>query len=201
MGTKDFNQLDLLIGRWRLRQVQRHFQAGDTVLDFGCGHQALLLRTIAGRIRRGVGLDYDVADARLAPHVEILGRRFVDRLDFPDATFDRIALLAVIEHIPPADVPVLLAEFRRVLKPGGQLVLTTPTPAARPVLEFLAFRLRVISAPEIRDHKHYYSRADLLALADRHQFTCSRYATFQLGLNSVAVFDRAAAPGGPRADN
>ena len=44
MGTKDFNALDLFICRWRSGIVRRFIRAGDTVLDFGCGHQALAFR-------------------------------------------------------------------------------------------------------------------------------------------------------------
>ncbi len=192
MGTKDFNQLDLLICRWRLRQVRRHVQPGDTVLDFGCGHQAFFLRSVQGIVSRGVGIDYDAADSRPAPNLEVLGFHFRDRLPFADGTFDKIVLLAVIEHIPFDQRGVLLGEFRRVLRAGGQVILTTPTPASRPLLDFLAFRLKVISAPEIADHKHYYSRADLAALAADHGFTCTAYQTFQFGLNSLAAFTKPA---------
>ena len=43
----------------------------------------------------------------------------------------RDVLLAVIEHIPFDQRAVLLGEFRRVLRAGGQVILTTPTPASR----------------------------------------------------------------------
>ena len=49
-----------------------------------------------------------------------------------------------------------------------------------------------LAAPEIADHKHYYSRADLEALALEHGFTCSDYQKFQFGLNSLAAFTKPA---------
>ena len=42
----------------------------------------------------------------------------------PDATFDAVWCTEVIEHI--LDVHVFLSEIRRVLKPSGILILTTP---------------------------------------------------------------------------
>jgi SAM-dependent methyltransferase/UDP-N-acetylglucosamine transferase subunit ALG13 len=45
-------------------------------------------------------------------------------LPYPDATFDSVSLLDVLEHCPDEDA--LLGELRRVLRPGGLLVLTVP---------------------------------------------------------------------------
>lgn len=47
-----------------------------------------------------------------------------DRLPFPDATFDSVTLLDVLEHT--ADERVTLAQVHRVLRPGGLLVLSVP---------------------------------------------------------------------------
>lgn len=47
----------------------------------------------------------------------------IRRLDFPDASFDIILELSTIDHIPPAEAEVAMAEYRRVLKPGGIMLL------------------------------------------------------------------------------
>ncbi len=44
-------------------------------------------------------------------------------LPFPDATFDVLLNSYMLDLIPLDDLPVILAEYRRVLKPGGRLVL------------------------------------------------------------------------------
>lgn len=46
-------------------------------------------------------------------------------LPFPDASFDLLVFSEVIEHLVYSPIPVL-REFRRVLKPGGRLLITTP---------------------------------------------------------------------------
>jgi len=47
-----------------------------------------------------------------------------DRLPFPDASFDLVALLDTVEHIP--DELGVFDECARVLKPGGVLLVTVP---------------------------------------------------------------------------
>jgi len=45
-------------------------------------------------------------------------------LGFPDAHFDRVFCLSVIEHIPHDLWPACVCELERVLRPGGRLVIT-----------------------------------------------------------------------------
>jgi SAM-dependent methyltransferase len=188
MGTKDFNILDILIARMRLGRVLPYIRTGARVLDFGCGSQAMFLQTVQGTISSGVGLDYDADSRTIPPNIEVKNFRFEKKLPFEEGSFDTIVMLAVIEHIPLDLIDPLFAEFRRVLVKGGRIVFTTPTPAGKPVLEFLAFRLKIISAPEIADHKKYYGRSDMSALAKKHRFIMERYSLFQFGWNSLTVF-------------
>lgn len=47
-------------------------------------------------------------------------------LDLDDQSCDVIHCRNVIHHIPEQDLPLLFTEFRRLLKPGGQLILSEP---------------------------------------------------------------------------
>jgi SAM-dependent methyltransferase len=47
-----------------------------------------------------------------------------NRLPFPDGTFDRVAVVDMLEHVP--DDEAFAAELARVLRPGGRLVINTP---------------------------------------------------------------------------
>jgi hypothetical protein len=65
------------------------------------------------------------------------------------------------------------------------LILTTPAPASKSLLEFLAFRLKIISQKEIENHKHYFSKRELLSILtdlDFQNITCSY---FELGFNQI----------------
>lgn len=83
-------------------------------------------------------------------------------MPFDDNYFDLITMLAVLEHIENPDD--MFKEIYRVLKPNGNLILTTPTPRAKPVLEFLSFRLKLIDKKEILDHKRYWNKNELINL-------------------------------------
>jgi SAM-dependent methyltransferase len=52
-------------------------------------------------------------------------------LPYPDATFDLVVAREVIEHIPVAELGPAIAEMKRVLRPGGGLLLTTPSKRRR----------------------------------------------------------------------
>lgn len=109
------------------RQVLRALRVlphGSRVLDAGCGTGGML----------GCLPEFEAHGVDLSPHaVELCherGLRHVSRasaheLPFPDGTFDAVLSLDVLYH---ADVDELraLTEMRRVLKPGGILVLNLP---------------------------------------------------------------------------
>jgi len=156
------------------------------LLDFGCGWEARLLKDVEPYISRGVGID------RRAPAVESdkLTTLRVDleaTLPFEPDTFDVITMLAVLEHLN--DPLRVLGEIRRVLSPRGTLILTVPSHAAKPVLEFLAYRLHLVSHAEIADHKRYYGRRDLDALAAQAGFRMRAHRYFQLGFNNFATLE------------
>lgn len=44
------------------------------------------------------------------------------------------------------------------------MLLTVPSKYAKPVLEFLAFKVGIVNRDEIMDHKQYFNREDLIAL-------------------------------------
>jgi dolichol-phosphate mannosyltransferase len=93
--------------------------AGKT-LDIGCG-SSLILQSI----NDVVGLDILHNKLRYMRRYDVpLVRGSVFALPVGDATFDCVVCSQVIEHIPYDDQ--IFSEFRRVLRPGGLLILGTP---------------------------------------------------------------------------
>ena len=109
-----------------------------------------------------------------------------DHAPMENKTFDTIVALAVIEHIPIADVFAIFQVLRKKLKPGGVLLLTTPTKMAKPLLELLAF-VHVLDKQNIEEHKHYWSKEEIEQLAQQNGFTVKQYQKFQFGFNQVAL--------------
>lgn len=95
-------------------------------------------------------------------------------LPFADNEFDVAICLAVAEHV--MDWPRLLSELRRVAR---RVVLTTPSPAAHPLLVLMA-RLGLVPADHIAEHKHYITRAGLSSAG-------YRVRRFTFGLNQLGV--------------
>lgn len=189
MGTKDFNLLDNMIASLRLHKVLSYIEKEDIVLDFGCGHQALFLISVKQRIKKGVGLDYDVEKTTI-DNIELIKYNFTDKLPFKNSSFTKIFLLAVLEHVPTNKIKILFREFNRILKKNGKIVITTPTPESQPLLELLAYKFRIISEVEIRDHKKYYSIDDIKIISVGSKFKIAKYKKFELGLNSLCILNK-----------
>jgi len=189
MNTRDFNIIDKIIANLRMGQIVNYVDEGNVVLDFGCGAKSYLLNTVSNKIKKGVGIDYEVISKKHG-NIEYINYRYTNKLPFEDQTFDKIFLLAVLEHVVIDQVDKLFSEFRRILKNGGQIILTTPTPKSQLLLEFLAFKLKIISQAEIADHKKYYDKTDILSIAKQTKLKLVNYKLFQFGLNSRAVLEK-----------
>lgn len=182
-----FNRLDDVIRSLRSRHLQSFLLTTHTVLDFGCGQLNWFLTSNRTKIKRGVGIDPSLALEGDTDGVAGYRGTLEDyRAEHPEDRFDRILWIAVVEHFHRADALKYLRLCRLMLAEDGMVVLTTPTPRARPVLELLAFRLHVISRDEIADHKAYYSKDELLELLREAGFVVKSYQRFQWGLNSIA---------------
>ncbi len=117
---------------------RRHFrlQAGERVLDLGCGNGRHTLEAARFPVRV-VGLDFSREDLNAAKfmladlrrkgeasgHVDfIVGD--AQHLPFKDGAFDKSLCTEVFEHIP--DDRAGIAEFERVTKPGAPVAVSVP---------------------------------------------------------------------------
>jgi 2-polyprenyl-3-methyl-5-hydroxy-6-metoxy-1,4-benzoquinol methylase len=154
------------------------------LLDIGCGWNYSLLKTVEPFVSIGVGIDSKVAEAQ-SPKIQTIKMTLTDFLPFESSTFDVITMMAVLEHL--SDPLHMILETERVLKRGGRLVLTVPSKVAKPLLEFLAFRLHLISEVEIRDHKQYFNLVDLNKLFSQSGMIIENHNYFQMCMNNFLV--------------
>jgi cyclopropane fatty-acyl-phospholipid synthase-like methyltransferase len=93
---------------------------GARILDLGCGNGAKLAR-LAGRFDL-VGVDLSEEQLRLAraavPEATLIRADFTE-LDYPAETFDAVAAINSIVHVPRAEQAPLFRTILRWLKPGG----------------------------------------------------------------------------------
>lgn len=125
---------------------------GERVLDVGCG-TGVVTRLAADR----VGGDGEVTGLDVNPGMLEVARSAAPELGIewcqasaetmplPDETFDVVLCQMSLQFVP--DRPAALREMRRVLAPGGRLILNVPGPAA-PMFEFLAEAMGRHVAPE-----------------------------------------------------
>gem|GEM_PF-23167 len=100
---------------------------GDRVLDCGCGMGAYLLMMSRLRKLDLHGVDGDRARLQWARREQMpaaLAEVDIHHLPYADATFDKILMSEVLEHL--AEDRHALREVYRVLKPGGVLALSVP---------------------------------------------------------------------------
>jgi SAM-dependent methyltransferase len=93
------------------------------VLEIGGGRSGLSRLCFPGA--RVVTVDFDPRELAGAPSDCDRVRCDAVRLPFADASFDCVTLFDVVEHVP--DDAGAAAEAQRVLRPGGVLLVSTPT--------------------------------------------------------------------------
>lgn len=112
-------------------------QAGDTVLDLGCGEGRHVISAYAEADVHSFGVDLSFTELqttreKFQPFAQLdndarsfgLSQANALHLPFADNTFDKVICSEVLEHI--ADYQAVLTEIERVLKPGGHFVASVP---------------------------------------------------------------------------
>ena len=154
----------------RIRAVRRTTVAlaglarGERVLDVGCGTGSLtiLASKRVGTTGRVHGVDASPQMLARARRKTVRARLHIDyrlagaeALPFPDATFDVILSSLMIHHLSPDVIGAALTEMRRVLVPGGRLlVVDLKQPALRRTI-FLP--LVLIHRKKSSEHGHAHA--------------------------------------------
>jgi len=100
---------------------------GQCVLDIGAGLGEHLEWEVAPAAEyHAIELRPEIAEElrRRHPRVRVVVGDCQRSIPYPDASFDRVVAIHVLEHLP--DLPAALKEIRRTLRPGGELDVVIP---------------------------------------------------------------------------
>ncbi len=158
---------------WHRRRHQINVtwaRGAQRILDAGCGSSMTIQS-----LNRAIGMDFNFGKLRFLRRYGmplVQGSAFA--LPFGDSTFDCLVSQEVIEHLPYDEV--IFEEMRRVLKPGGRLILGTPDYATwlwrtiEPLYGFL------MPGGYKDEHITHYTRQQLTEIITRHGFAIEEVA-------------------------
>ena len=120
LDARYFKVLDRFDIRFaRTMWIYDNVRAGAHVLDLGCGAGMLALLKRKGVTLTGVDLSPECSDAARRNGYDFTATSHLSRLPFDDHAFDYVVSLDVIGHIGFEEKDAVLAEIKRVLRPGG----------------------------------------------------------------------------------
>ena len=177
-----------LVRLWPGRRADTDFvafyQAGrrrGRLLDVGCGSGKAVRRLRElGWDARGLELDPVAVEAAQAGGLPV-DQGDLSTAGLPEAAFDVVTLSHVVEHVH--DPLGLLRECRRVLRPGGRIVVVTPN-AGSWLHKRYGARWLGLDPPR---HLHVFTLASLARLARDADLRIVRLDTTIRGANSVAL--------------
>ncbi len=158
------------------------------VLDIGCGPYPYFLLHTEFEEKYGLDKAFEDDNSRALHQKGIVVRQFdienETTMPLENEYFDAVVMLAVFEHITPARLAMVVREIRRVLKPGGAYVLTTPAGWTDGLLRLLA-AVGLVSKVEIDDHKDRYTPGKVRGILMNGGFADNRITTgyFEGGVN------------------
>ncbi len=139
---------------------------GERVLDVGCG-EGRFAAALAGAGAQVVAIDVAEEALRRArsahPELDLRLVQGEGPWELADADFDAVWAGEVIEHV--ADTAAWLSEVRRVLRPGGRLLLSTPAHGRLGRLRLgLSERAFAVAFDPLAPHLRFYTRGTLSRL-------------------------------------
>jgi len=191
--------LEPLVRFLRFRYAIKHIPSYKplVIVDLGCGSQLRFYHFAKQhniKLKHYTGVDPLISNSLVTKfkkhrQISIVNKPLVKKIALKSNFADVVVAFAFFEHIDhPREI---MAEAYRTLKPGGKLILTTPSFHAQKVLEFLSFKLGLISRREIEEHKQYFNRESLMKLlpkgVDQSQV---EHHYFECGMNNLLVVEK-----------
>jgi SAM-dependent methyltransferase len=181
--------VDRLIQRARIRVALRFIPQSARVVDVGA-HRGELFEALGSKLADGHGIEPLLTSPLKGAHYVIVGGFFPETHPDRDDYWDAVTLLAVLEHIPRSVQPSVAEACGRLLRDGGRVIVTVPSPAVDRILIVLR-TLRLIDGMSVEEHYGFDPR-DTVRIFSAAGLRLLRHQRFQLGLNNLYVFEKRA---------
>ncbi|MCE2402811.1 methyltransferase domain-containing protein [Candidatus Poribacteria bacterium] len=155
----------------------------NLVLDIGAG-EGSFLSFLSPHIRSGIGIDPLLTTSIKCETYTLIPGTFPHDFSTCDC-FDVITLLAVVEHIPEAELSKVADACWDYLKTGGRVIITVPHPFADKILDVLKF-FRIIKGLSLEEH-HGFNPEVLPNIFNRWKLI--RKERWELGCNYLFIFE------------
>jgi ubiquinone/menaquinone biosynthesis C-methylase UbiE len=140
MNEKEYDRL-------LLDDFVKYFKKKDTILDVGCGPSGHIGRYLFDKGLNVIGIDISDKCIEIATGYNSgMEFRIMDfsQMDFADNTINGIISFYSIIHTPKKFLDQIFSEFKRVLKPGGKLLLSVKKGDDESLLdEFLGYNTKI----------------------------------------------------------
>lgn len=174
----------------KFARIRSHLHPPLRHLDVACG-PGTFIGTLDESINSvGVDIAAEQLDYARATYASAQKRfELIDagKLPFPDNSFDAVTCIELVEHLERDDSVQLATEMKRVLRPGGNLVLTTPDyGGAWPMLEWVVNRVGGVSYED--QHITRFTRSSLGAMLEQAGFKEPQVERYQFIAPFLASF-------------
>ena len=183
-----YNILDKIIAKFRSREITKNFNLeGKKILDFGCGPSLNELKNRYSTCSKVTLID------KLGEPFKHENTEFINfdndlndldqKITYKD--YDFIFLLAVIEHLDePENIIKIL---KKKILDNGILFITAPGKKSKWILEFLGYKLKIINAELLKEHKRYYDKLEYEKLSKLADIKIIKFYYFEFGLNTACL--------------
>ncbi|QQR93161.1 MAG: class I SAM-dependent methyltransferase [Candidatus Iainarchaeum archaeon] len=154
---------------------------GTRVLDMGCN---------SGYLRKFLptGIEYVGVDVRPPFGADFLYHQRGIHDSLHDlGTFDTIFLLATIEHL--TKITEALENLTPLLRKGGQLIITTPSPLGDNI-HHMGSKIGLFSSAAADEHEKIFNLEELNALLKSVKLDVTTSSTFLFGLNQLVIGEK-----------